>query len=35
MIFYKSDNETEVCRFNLFDKDGNPAMERIYKRERV
>lgn len=35
IIYYKADNSTEVCRFNLFDSDGNPAMERVYKRERV
>ena len=35
MIFYKSDNETEVARFNLFDADGNPAMENIFDRQRV
>lgn len=35
MIFYESDNVTEVMRFNLFDEDGNPAMTNVYKRERV
>ncbi len=35
MIFYKSDNTTEVMRFNLFDADGNPAVDNVYKRERV
>jgi hypothetical protein len=35
MIMYKSDNVTEVRRFNLFDADGNPAMENVYSRERV
>lgn len=35
MIFYKSDNTTEFMRFNLFDADGNPAVDNVYKRERV
>ena len=35
MIMYKSDNVTEVRRFNLFDTDGNPATENVYSRERV
>ena len=35
MIFYKSDNSTEIMRFNLFNADGNPAVDNVYKRERV
>lgn len=35
MIFYKSDNATEVARFNLYDVNGNPAETNVYKRERV
>jgi len=35
MIFYKSDNSTEVARFNLFDEAGTPAMMNVFKRERV
>ena len=35
MIFYKSDNTTEVCRFNLFDSDGDASMVNVFKRERV
>jgi len=35
MIFYQSDNATEVARFNLFDKLGNPSSDTVYKRERV
>ena len=35
MIFYKSDNSTEIMRFNLFDAEGNPTMNNVYKRERV
>ena len=34
-IFYKSDGITEVARFNLFDKNGQPSMTEVYKRERV
>ena len=35
MIFYKADNTTEIMRFNLFDAAGDPAVENVYKRERV
>ena len=36
MIFYASDNITEVSRFNMFDSSGNPTTTGdIYKRERV
>lgn len=35
MIFYKSDNETEVCRFNLFDSYGTRASKNIMDRQRV
>ena len=35
MILYTDDNMTEVCRFNLFDSSGNPAMTDVYKRESV
>lgn len=35
MIFYKSDNETEVARFNLLDADGSPTMTDILERERT
>ena len=34
-IFYKLDNTTEVMRFNLFNKNGQPAETNVYKRERV
>lgn len=34
MIFYKSDG-TELIRFNLFNEDGTPAMEDIFKRVPV
>ena len=35
MVFYEDDNVTEIARFNLFDKNGNPAVDNIYKRTRV
>lgn len=35
MIFYKSDNITEIKRFNLFNAAGNPSLTSVYKRERV
>jgi len=35
MIFYKSDNETEIARFNLYNKDGQPSEESIFERQRV
>lgn len=35
MIFYKSDNTTEVARFNLLDANGNPTMTSILERERT
>ena len=35
MIFYKSDNVTEVARFNLFNADGVAAMKNLYERKRV
>ena len=35
MIFYESDNETEVARFNLYDKQGNLSEENIFERQRV
>jgi hypothetical protein len=34
-IFYEADNITEVMRFNLFDKDGNPATKNVFERVRV
>lgn len=34
MIFYKEDNVTEIARFNLFDKNDNPASEDVFRRDR-
>lgn len=35
MIFYKSDNITEIMRFNLFDENGLPTMTNVMSRERI
>ena len=35
MIFYKADNVTELCRFNLKDAAGQPAMTDVMERERA
>jgi len=35
MIFYQSDNTTEVARFNLFDASGDPAISGVMERVRV
>lgn len=37
MIFYAEDNETEVARFNLFNKTGSPATKpaEVFERVRV
>lgn len=34
MIFYQSDNKTEVGRFNLLDKNDSPSVEEVFKRIR-
>jgi hypothetical protein len=34
MICYKSDNVTEVCRFDLKDSAGNPSMASVYEKSR-
>jgi hypothetical protein len=37
MIFYEDDNVTEVARFDLYDRFGNPSIvgDEIFERERV
>lgn len=35
MIFYKSDNSTEVARFNLYDSTGQPTSQNAVERQRV
>jgi hypothetical protein len=35
MIFYKSDNVTEVARFNLYNAAGAPSMTEVYERSRA
>jgi hypothetical protein len=35
MIFFKSDNLTEIARFDLYDSDGNPTMSNVMRRDRT
>lgn len=35
MIFYASDNVTEVTRFDLFDDSGNPSSDAVFERVKV
>jgi hypothetical protein len=35
MVFYKKDNETEVARFALYDRKGNPSIASVFKRKRI
>ena len=35
LIYYEDDNETEIIRFNLFGKDGQPTEDSPYERRRV
>ena len=35
MVFFDTDNMTEVARFDLFDADGNPTMDAVFTRSRV
>lgn len=35
MRFYKEDNVTEVCRFNLFDDLGAPSMDAVFQRVKA
>lgn len=35
MVFYKSDNVTEIARFDLKDENGDPAHENILERVKV
>lgn len=35
MIFYKDDNVTEVARFDLKDKNGNPSFLSVFTRQRA
>lgn len=35
MIFYDENNVTEVMRFNLFDKNGQPSESNVFERSRV
>jgi len=35
MIFYASDNTTELMRFNLVDNNGDPTVDNVFDRIRV
>lgn len=35
MIFYKTDNVTEIFRCNLFGQTGNPTMTNVFERVKV
>ena len=35
MIFYKSDNITEIARFNLYDNTGTLNVENVFERRKV
>ena len=35
MIFYQDDNSTELARYNLFDRNGNPSIQEIFDRQKV
>ena len=35
MIFYEDDNVTEIARYDLKDKSGNPSVESIFERTKV
>lgn len=35
MIFYKEDNQTEVARFDLRDKNNNPSYLSVFNRRKV
>ncbi len=35
MVFYEDDNVTEIARYDLKDRDGNPSIDEIFERTRV
>jgi hypothetical protein len=35
MVFYKNDNETEIARFALYDRKGNPSIGSVFTRKRI
>jgi hypothetical protein len=35
LVFYKPDNTTELCRFDLFDRNGRPSMTEVFERRRA
>ena len=35
MIFYQDDNETEIARYDLFDRNGNSSITELFERKLV
>ncbi len=35
LVLFKPDNTTELCRFDLFDRNGNPSMAEVFERRRA
>ena len=35
MIFYQDDNETEIARYALFDRNGNSSIDELFERRLV
>ena len=35
MIFYQDDNETEIARYSLFDRNGNSSIDELFERRLI
>jgi hypothetical protein len=35
MIFFQDDNETEIARYDLFDRNGNSSITELFERRLV
>ena len=35
MIFYQDDNETEIARYDLFDRNGNASITELFERKLI
>ena len=35
MIFFQDDNTTEIAKYDLFDRDGNPSITELFERKLV
>jgi hypothetical protein len=35
MIFFEDDNETEIARYGLFDRNGNASIDELFERRLV